>query len=269
MMKTKRKIILRICWSNGNNSIENSYKIQKLSDFIEQHSTNIISFIESKYSLEELRIEWFYLPIEYINVLSDRIFNYALNQILTYHRSNKEIELREIKNILYSNRKNELISTLDFWRYSIRIEKSSPLLKEFKDCGLNFKEFIPDDYKYKNDSITRYNQGILGIQDKELIIKKGLKPDDVAGFSDGNYSALVDTEIFKLFDKNEIKGNIQRILYSAMLGKTQSIDSFYLLYYYPDNVLKLLYEYDIEESFDKFYKSFFIFLELSMYTLND
>ncbi len=241
-----------------------------LSGYIELYSPQmIIPFISNNFEIKDLRIEWFLLPTEYIDIFPDKVFNTALNNILKYNYHNKEIDLNEIQNVLYSNRLEELESILDLTKYSIRVSKSHPIIKEFKNSRFRFKEFSPDDKNdFKEDSQSHFNQGVLTIKDKEFILMNNLKSYELAGFSNGYNSALADTVVYKIFKKEDIKQNFKTILYNALLGKTRSINFFYNVYYFPGNVLKMIYDYEIDADFDSLFKSFLSYLELSMFNLN-
>ena len=90
----------------------------------------------------------------------------------------------------------------------------------------------------------------------------------MAGFSNDAYnSALPDIELFKIFDKEDIRQNLKSILYNALLGKTRSINFFHNVYYSPGNILRMVSEYEIEEDFDELFNSFFSYIELSMLSL--
>jgi len=134
--------------------IELIHKIQEVSEkgyrhlllgFIEFYPPEvIISFVADNFDIEVLIIKWFLLPVEYINILPDKIFNSALNDILDIHQHNKEIDLSEIINVLYSNRLHEIEKKMNLMRYSIRTPKSDSIIKEFENSRLVFSEFSRD-----------------------------------------------------------------------------------------------------------------------------
>jgi hypothetical protein len=264
------------------NMIDSCYLINKIQDvsekgyrgllasFIQQYTPNVISFMVKNFNLEDLRISWFDLPCEYINAFPEIVFNIALKKILEYHRYNKEIDFEEISNVFDSNWSDELKNILNLTKYKVRISKNNSSITNFKNNEINIVEYTPDNKydSYKKNSETHYNQGILSIEDKEFILQKELKSYEVAGFSNGNYSAFVDLDIYKLFEVNDIKENIKPILYNAMLGKTKSINSFFDLYFFPGNLPKFIYDYNINTDLNKLFQSFLIFLELSMFGLN-
>ena len=241
-----------------------------LAEYIVLHPPDIIQFLIKNFKIEDLYISWLDLPSEYINVFSDNIFQSALKKVLGYHRSNKEIDCNEVINVFDSNRKDELKYVLNLTRYKLRISKFHPDIKKLKEENIDLIEFIPDDkdFSYKENSLSRYNQGILNFTNKDFILENRLKSFEVAGFSNGNYSALADLDIYKLFEEGDIRKNIKPILYNAILGKIKSINSFYDLYYFLGNVPKLVVDYKVEDDIEELFNSFTSFLDLSMLNLN-
>ncbi len=255
--------------------IELICKIQEISEkgyrglllgFVELYEPNdIIPYIFKNTDFKRLNIDWFHLPSKYIDIFPDEIFTIALGEILRYHQFNKVIDLNEIINVLYSNRLSEIEQILKIRKYSIRIPLSHPIMKDLQNNAFNFVEFKPDDYS--DDSQSRFERGELTIKDKDFILPNKIKSFEVAGFSNGYHSALAETELFKIFRKEDIRKNFKEILYNALLGKAKSINFYHLVYYFPGNTLKMIYEYEIDEDFEKLFSSFLKFMELSQFPL--
>lgn len=239
-----------------------------LADYIQLHPSNIIDVLIQSFDIEELHISWFTLPSKYIDHFPDTLFNYSMERVLKYHRHNREINFNEIENVISSNRCNEFKRILEITKFRVRIQKGNNKVKALKKSGINYTEYSDDSNSYKQDSQSRLNNGILTIEDKKIIIERKLKPEVVAGYSDGFYSSLSDLKLFQVFPKNEIKKSIKPILYNAIVGKVNTINSFHNLYYFPGNALKLINDYKIEANYDSLYESFTNFLELSMFEIN-
>lgn len=200
-------------------------------------------------------------------MMPNHIFQHALKAILRSHNYNRKIDFREIANVLGSVREKEFKSVLKMLDYKINIEEKSPDIKILKSKGIAFETFPQDKIsaKIKSDSTKRYKQGILKKEDEKLIKEKALQSYQVAGFANGNYSALADSDIFKLFSKEDIRENIKLILYNALIGKMESISAFHNVYLYPGNLLKIAKDNEIEIDYPLFFKSFTAFLELSLF----
>lgn len=238
-----------------------------LASYIIQHPPGIIHFISENFDINDLTISWLDLPAGYINMMPDHIFQQALKAILRSHNYNRKIDFRELANVMGSTREEELKAVLKMLDYKINIEEKSPEIRILKSKGISF-ETSPlgkISAKIKSDRTKRYKQGILKKEDEELIKEKALQSYQVAGFANGNYSALADSDIFKLFSKEDIRENIKLILYNALIGKMESISAFHNVYLYPGNLLKIAEDNEIEIDYPLFFKSFTAFLELSLF----
>jgi len=236
-----------------------------LAEYIMLHSVDIIQYLINNFNVEDLSVSWLELPFEYIDVLPDNVFQSALKEILRYNRSDKAIDCEKVINVVDSNRKEELKYVLTLTRYKLRIVNTHPKLEALKKENIDLVEIEPDNnVSYDRSSITRYNQGILSNYDKDFILEQKLKPFEVAGFSNGNYAVFSDLDLYKLFDKEDIKSNIKQILDNAILGKVKSINSFCSLYYFLGNLPKIVSDYEIEIDYQELFDSFSSFLDLSM-----
>ncbi|WP_300604785.1 hypothetical protein [Niabella sp.] len=270
-LETEKLISLKEC-------IELIHKVQEMSEkgyrhllaeFIElYHPSKIIPFLEGYFDVKDLRVDWFKLPVKYINKISDQTYNHEKNELLRYHLS-FSIPFEEIENVLHSNRFRELEFTLDFFKAKIRYKNSQEKsIEKFKKSKLWFEKVIErDDYsKYKQSSQQRFDNGILTFDDIAFIKKKKLKSYDIAKFSDGNYTSLPHVTVFKIYEAKQISHHFKKILYNTLINKTRSINYFYSLYYHPGNILSMIKVYRNKE-FNAAINSFKKFLELSMFEL--
>ncbi|GAB3714963.1 hypothetical protein [Flavobacterium koreense] len=236
------------------------------TDYINIHSPKTIFDVINKLDIYEIEVSWFHLTIEHINKMPENIFNFALNQTIKQSSYSGKVGFREIENIFKTNKWQKVIEKLVFFRLSISISKTHKLLKKLKQEHPNLVVEYEErnESKYRSNSIKRYNQGILTSKDINFIKKKNINIKEISGFTDGNYSAFSDLEIYKIYSKDEIKSNIQNILYYSILGKIKSINSFGSLFYLVGNIPKFIFEYEIETDIEKLHKSFNCFLELSL-----
>jgi hypothetical protein len=253
------------------------YKIQDVSekgyrgllaDYILEKTPDVIKEILEHFHPSNLSISWFHLPSEYINVLPDLVYNLEKANKIKYHRTNKKIPYDEIENLLDSNRLEQFRNDLAFYRYSINIEEKSPAIKKLKRLKIPYQTYKDQNYSHTESSaLSRLEQGILDDKNKEVILVKNLKSYEVAAFSDGNYSALSNPDIFKVFSKDDIKANVKKIIYNAMTSRLRAIDHFHILWPFPGNIIKLLDDNEVVDNLDCFYQSFNIFLNMSMFDL--
>lgn len=253
------------------------YKIQDVSekgyrgllaDYILEKTPDIIEEILEHFHPSNLSISWFHLPSEYINVLPDLVYNLEKANKIKYHRTNRKIPYDEIENLLDSNRLEQFRNDLAFYRYCIDIQEKSPAIKKLKRLKIPYQTYKDQNYSHTESSaLSRLEQGILDDKNKEVILVKKLKSYEVAAFSDGNYSALSNPDIFKVFSKDDIKANIKKIIYNAMTSRLRAIDHFHILWPFPGNIIKLLDDNEVVDNLDCFYQSFNIFLNMSMFDL--
>ena len=275
-LDTALTIFERRGYVNQLESLELIVKIQRvsekgyrglLSDYITQHPPEIIEYINSNFYVKDLSVSWFQLPVEYINVLPDKIYNMEINDVLRDNRYDKKVKYEDVQNIFKSNRYNNFIYDLNFLRYRITIPKGDPGIKFLKSNKIPFN-IVEDEHHYPSSPVDEiFDSGIINSRNKNLPKVKALKSYEVASLSDGYYSTLADPNIYKRFGKRDIQKNIKLIIRNAMLGKIKSIDSYHYIWYFPGNILKILDDNDVVKNFEEYANSFKAFLELSMYDL--
>jgi hypothetical protein len=237
-----------------------------LTDYITIHPPEIIEKVLHCFRLVDLNISWFNLPPKHIDSFPDKLFNYATSNLLTYNRHNRELKFEDLENVFYSSKWMELLEDLRFLKYKIRITEDSKHLNELKKYNITLLTYKKDEYK-SDSSEFKYNNGTLDSDDKGYIIEKGLTVTEISGCLNGNYAALSDIGIFKIYQKEDVSKNIKKIFYNAILGKVNSINSFGSLFYFVGNLPKIVNDYGLKSDICELYESFDAFLELSL--LND
>jgi len=242
-----------------------------LRNYIELHTPRIIISLLKKYHPNQLEITWFDLPKEFISHFPDHLFNYAMNsQLLRWNSHSREVDFKDIQNVLYSNRKKELIETLKFFKYCIKISADHPFVNELQnlDCLLSISASDKEN-EYLKTAEERYVKGILDSDSIDFIKENKLKVEDIAGYTNGYYSVFAELDVFKAYNKEDVKENASLILHNALIGKIQTINMFASLFYFPGNIPKFMKEYDIEINFRDLYKSFMRFLEISLLNIKN
>lgn len=236
-----------------------------LCEYISLHSPNIIPEILNSFRPDKLEITWFNLPKEHIDFFPQDLFDYALyKQLLYWNDYSKNIKFDEIENVLFSNRKSELIQILNTFKYQITVKKDNTYKNELQRLGCSLcVEFSDENNKYTTTIEDRYDQGIINSDSIDFIKEKNIKVTEIAGYNNGYYSVFADIDIFKAFDKNHVKANALTILKNALIGRIKSIDVFASLYHLPGNLPKFVDEYNIDIEYGELYKSFIKFMELS------
>jgi hypothetical protein len=242
-----------------------------LEEFIKLYPPpEIILFLEENFEVENMSLQWFQLPAEYIDSISERTYNLEENNILRYHRPSSSIPIEEIENVLYSNKSEKLIATLDFFRTSISYNssQSDTINKISKKSKLRFKKLIETNtYNgFIKNSQEYFDKGILFMEDNNFIKAKNLKPYDIAKFSDPHHSSLSNVDIFKIYDTKQVNYYFKKILYFSLINKNKS-NYFHSLYYHPGNILTMIKHYRGDKEFKKAIRSFQKFMELSMFEI--
>jgi len=241
-----------------------------LADFIELYPpSKIISFLEKNFEVKDLHVEWFRLPTKYINKINERTYNIEKRKLFSSHR-NHSIPFEEIENVLYSNKFKELVFVLDLFKQKISFKQNQKkTIQKFKQSKLRFQELTEENdfNKYKQNSLQRFENGVLTYKDINFIKKKKIKPYEIAKYSDGNYTSLSEIEIFKIYEPTQLKYCFKKILYNTLISKTNSISYFYSLYYHPGNVIAMIKLYRNDKEFKTAVKSFEKFINLSMFKL--
>lgn len=238
------------------------------NDFIGLYPTSVIKSLQEFFDLEDLNISWFQLPTEYINVIPEKIFASAFIELVQYNNSSKTINFEEIENIVDSVWHSNLKEGLDYFDFTIHIENNHAKI----NC------LISEDYKIEKlpnkdsnnlteESYKHYNQGVLNKNDIAFIREHVKSSIELAGFQNGWYASLAETELFKVYNSEEIKTNFKSILYNGILGKIGSNNSFPSLYYLPGNIPKLIHDHNVESNSKQLFSSFNTFLEISSFDL--
>ncbi len=234
-----------------------------LVNYIELHPPNIVDFLLATYNINDLHISWFTLHAKYINRFPNNLFEFSMKQLLRIHNS-REIDFVEVENAIRSNRCDEVRRILEITKFSVRAT-SSKQVSFLKRNRISLREYADQMSSHRQNSQERLASGILTERDKKIIVERHLKPETVAGLGDGNYSTLANVKLFRVFSKDRIRKNIKPILYHALIGKVNTLNSFHNLFHFPGNLPKLLAEYKVDADYDKLFESFKRYLELSMF----
>jgi hypothetical protein len=237
-----------------------------LTNYIELHTPEIIPYILKKYHPDNLQIVWFDLSAEFISYFPNNLFNYAMNfQLLRWNTYNKEIDFKDIQNVFYSNRKKDLIETLKFLKYHIRITENHSEIQALQKSGCLLSIHLSEKENEYNSTVEeKYVQGILDSDSINFIKAKKLKVTEIAGYGDGNYSTFADLGIFNAYDKKIVKENTLLILRNALTGKVGTVNMFANLFHFPGNIPKFMDEFNVKVDFNILYDSFMKFLKISL-----
>ncbi|MHA3788284.1 hypothetical protein ACX0HA_08760 [Flavobacterium hauense] len=271
-------IFERAGYTNMFDSVVLITKIQEMSEkghrgllaaYIMEHEPEFIMEILQDFHPTNLRISWFDLNYEYINILPDRIYDFELRELLRFHRSSNSIDYYEIENLLDSNKVDKFREDLIFNRFKIQIKDGDPEIEKLKALKIPYQAFEEKSYgSYETSGEARLEQGILDMENIAMIKEKQLRPHQVAAYGNGNYAAMADPDVYNVFEKEDIRKNIRTVLHSAITSRLTPIDYFHTLWTFPGNVLKLIDENQVDDhELKEYYDSFMLYLDLSMFEL--
>lgn len=83
-----------------------------------------------------------------------------------------------------------------------------------------------------------------------------------------NHPVWFFTELFEMYEKEEVTVNFKTILYNAVIGKTWRGEYSFLLYYTSGHILYMIEKYRTKDEFEKAVKSFKKFIQLSLIDIN-
>lgn len=263
-----------IHWKDSVNLIT---KIQEISEkgyrwllgsYLILHSPAFILELIEEFDLDTLRIDWFKLPANYIDVLPNYVYIHALYQQFSYHRTYPEIDINELSNLLHSNRLEDLKSDLKYKGYKLTLKQEDPRKAFLVKHQIPFK-LQPNESRnqYNKAPEQRFEDGILDQDNQHMITEKGLKPADVASIANGNHTALAVPELFRHFEQTELQDQMKEILFNSITGKSGFSNYFNLPWVLPGTMLQVLSDCDFNVDFSQLFESFNAFLELSMFEI--
>lgn len=240
------------------------------NEFISLYPSSVIERLQDHFELDELSILWFQLPTEYINVIPERVFADTFIQLIRYNESFKTIDFADIENVINSTWYPSFKEGIEYFDFKIRIESNHPQIKTLISEGFKIEKAPNKEHKdVSKESLDHFQKGILNKSDIEFIRAKIKSPMELAGFENGWYATLSETNLFKEFNTNDVKINFKEILYNGILGKVGINNSFPRLFFFPGNIPKLIQEYNIDSDYSKLFNSFESFLELSSFSLKN
>ncbi|MDQ8144421.1 ATP-binding protein [Chryseobacterium sp. CFS15] len=239
-----------------------------LGEFIELYQPSEIMPCIEKLNLNNLSLQWFLLPTKYINSFSHKVYSFAINQLLKANRT-ESIEIEEIRNGLLSTRLKDIEPKFSITKTKIRVDKSDNIIKELKNSKILFQVYVDREKdRFKETSEERLNKGYIYPSDFDLIKENKLSPIDISKLADSDSSSLVFTELFEIYEKNEVTNNFSQILYNAIIGKTWRGEYNYMLAYTSGHILYMIEKYRSKNEFEEAVKSFKKFIQLSLIEIN-
>ncbi len=240
---------------------EKDYK-HLLNEYMENHSSKIVEIIQENYTNDEGIVLWFNLPIKLINCISNDLFDRIIFEELEHRIYSHKFDYKNIVNVLKSEKKTYFLGILKEWKFRININSNDfgkleiPL--EYKDL---FK------IKDAKEEIQLQNEHqkikILHDDDTEYIERNHLLPEEVACYHDGHGFTLAYIDLYSVFPKELIRRKIKTIIYNAISSKSLNSNYFHRTDFFLGNMLKLMYDNELDIDVETYWKSYNTFIRLS------
>jgi hypothetical protein len=236
-----------------------------LACYLMLHEPKFIEQVLSEFEIDDLRISWFDLNPEYVNVLPYELYIKEVIKLFNYHHYNHEIELRELKNVLHSDWLETIKKNLRIAKFYITVKLSDPGLLFLENNNIPYK-IQPEEQQYKETTVQElFDRGIIDKRNIDSAIQKGFDPETIAQYSNGNGWAFAHPEFFQRFPITEIRSKLQLILYNFFTARSQSIDYFHSVFLLPGNIIRLIEDCNAEEDLRVLFDTYREYLELSMF----
>lgn len=250
------------------NQSEKGYR-NLLVRYIENRPVSILKHLKNNYIWRELHIDWFDLSPIYIDNLPDIIFRHQIDKILYYRRHSMEIDIIEVLNVLLSAHVNKLKIALDEYLYTIRLKQNEKKhLAILRKNKIKYK-IVKEDNTYKREtSRQRFSKGILLNEDITIVKRHISSPSELAKYTDDYYTALTQIDLYKAFDKLQVKKELKQVFINSLTTKSNNSKYFGNLFYFPGNLIKMINEYDQSVDLEPFFQNFKKYIELSSFSID-
>jgi hypothetical protein len=211
-----------------------------MASYLMEHEPEFILQVLDKFTPKSLNISWFDLTPTWLNILPDDIYARELQRLFNYHSTNRQIELRDIENLLGSNKLNLLQRDLRTYGFKIAVKHQDAKITELERLNISYAEHQPDPYDSSDTPEESFAKGILDDDSAGLITINKLSPAQVAAYHNGYYSVLAEPALFRLFPKRRIRQDIRKIIFSALTAKSRQGEYFQDVNHMPGTILTIM-----------------------------
>lgn len=229
-----------------------------LGSYIEEKGAAFLEQLLSEFDYKELKISWFLLRPELLDVLPQEVFYYELGKEMQYHASSQSIESYDLINAIKSNKAWLVKRDLEWAHFKVRISNRDPELDFLKASGMQIDIYEEEFFDEEQES-------------KDLPVPTEPTPSilEVAKEHNSNFSGLASPEKFNQFPDQDIRENIGQIFYHSLTTKPRDFDTFNNTFNLPGSMIKILSDAKVDADYYRLFKSFTMFLELSHFTLGE
>lgn len=216
--------------------------------------------IESKYfENHDSQIRFWDLHCENLDCFSKMEMNKQITDLLSIHFPTKNIEGRDLQNVMDSKYRDMVLNGIEYYGYSI-LTPNYDLIPELEERSINYigiKE--PDKEEY-----LPLQYGCIHECDFQYIVEQNIGYLEVAQYADGWYSCLPFVDVFSLYKKEDIQKDYVEIIHRAMFARSTKRDYLGNWSFIIGNIPAFLQKYEIAVDWGEIYAIFKGFLDLSL-----
>jgi hypothetical protein len=205
-------------------------------------------------------------PVDIFDLTASRIDHFPENLIvermrdlLYYHRYGRKVEYSDIQNVLNSKYSHYIIETLKNYGYGVYgvPDDVIPILNEI--------ETIPK-LKTEEKEYKPFEGGYIHEEDEKYILQNNISYMDIAKFTDGWYSCLPYINLYANYKMDDLRKDITKIIHTSLFARIPDIKYIGNWWLCLGNILEFLYMIDADVNWDKLFKNFTEFLNISLIT---
>lgn len=206
------------------------------------------------------RIRFWELAPEIYNCFSRRDMEWQITELLRDHYQSNFIEWRYIQNVMESRYKDMVLDGIEYYEYSV-LSPNNDIIPLLESRGIKYIDSAEQD---KKEEYMPFRYGCIHENDFEYISEQGIEYLEVAQYTDGWHSCLPFIEVFLRYNKTDIQRDYIEILHRAMYARSKDKEYFGNWNLLLGNIPALLSQYEIDIDWEKIYKIFTDFLDISL-----
>ena len=210
----------------------------------------------------ELRLDYFDLNPECINVLPQYVIEQRIEEYFNYHYISNNIDGYDIKNLIRSKYCKILTDALDYFNKNVNGGLGKEEIEILQVSGIEYYETA--NVEYKNKEYVPFEHGNIHMEDFDYIKQSGMTVMECSKYADGWYECLPYVELYELFDRKEIKDNYLEIIHQALFARV--INNEYIGNWNDiiGNIPLFLEKYEIDVDWKRLFDIFLSFLKYSV-----
>lgn len=182
--------------------------------------------------------------------------------------SGRQLDFDNIKNILKSNYKEQLLFHLKFLKLNV-YNVPNGCVQFFEENDIMYEECKDDNRIYDESDKTILERGYLKSDDLDEIKLEGLTHLEIARLQNGNHDCITYPDFFKIYDDEIIKDDFLLIIHNSITTNVYFSDKFFAnMYYCLGNIPYLIDYYNIEINWNELFNIFKTFIKESTIPLD-